>query len=526
MAQGYILKVVSAYRQGIWLFDMFSIFSVAMAFASWLIAFSNVALALSTAVFNIFAAYLNWWPRYRRLPGAVLLSFQMAIYFSLPLVWVGLTQSSYDFTSYFVAPGSNEQYSESLPLAIGYLVIAMLSLIVGMVFGNKLEKTSSATIELPIRHSFESGSLILLVMVVAWISFRDVMEVLTSLSERFEADQAGKEQNLIAFLLNDAAFLLLFPLLFFSIFIGANRLDTFFAKTFYLFVSLIFIFIYTAGTSKAGVLLVFLPLYIYPIAISYSSAQNVYWPTWQTFFILSTLATILFVYSSFSRQLLSIGGVLSFGLVLDALTDSGNYSSNIVVSIFAPILDRLSSTINNYVVIFAHYSENYDPIFAIKFAWYILKSFLNLMLPGTPFLDAYLPSSSMLPQVLEKAELVGLGDGSTFWVSANTQSYSIIGVLLILVGPVIALPVLMAGGFIFSNIYGRIANPIYRALAILGFQLIFFSYGVEVAMQTIVHFFVATSFMVLFLYTSHRIIKILRSSAHVKRKSLGKKSAL
>jgi len=530
MAKSYILKIVGAHQQGGWLFRMFSIFSVAMAFAAWFIAINNVALAVSSAMFNILAAYLNWWPRYQRLPGSIIISFQMAIYFSLPVVWIGLTPSSYDFTAYFLTPGTNERYSQSLPLAIGYLAIAMFSLIAGMLLGPKLRKIAPGISDMPpIRYSFDHVPLILLVVVVAWIGLLDVLEVLASFSQRFEVDRVGKKESLIALLLNDAAFLLLFPSLFYSTFLGAKRVDTTFAKGFYLCVTLIFIINYTIATSKAGILLVFLPMYLYPIALNYSSTRCVYWPTRLTFLTLAVAAVALFAYSMISRQLLFTGSALSavsFGLLLDVITDSNSYSGNLFLAMFSPILDRLSSSLNNYVTIFTHYYSDYDLAFATDFAEYLLKSFANLMLPGTPFLDAYLPSSSMLPKVLEKSELIGLGDSSTFWVSANTQSYTIFGVLLILVGPVMALPILMAGGFLYSNICARITNPIYRTLAILGFSLILFSYGVEVAMQTIVHFFVATSFMVLLFYSSHRIIRIFRSPYRVNREWVGKKSAL
>lgn len=530
MAKSFILKVVDAHHQGAWLFKIFSIFSVAMAFAAWFIAINNVALAVSSAMFNILAAYLNWWPRYRRLPGSIIISFQMAIFFSLPVVWIGLTLSSYDFTAYFVTPGSNDLYSQSLPLAIGYLAIAMFSLIAGMLLGTRSRKIAPVISDASsLKYTFERAPLILLVVMVAWIGLLDTLEVIASIGQRFEADRVGKGESLIALLLNDAAFLLLFPSLFYSTFLGAKRLNTHFAKRFYLCVSIIFILIYTAGSSKAGILLVFLPMYLYPIALNYSSTRFVYWPTWLTFVILAIAAAALFSYSMISRQLLSTGGALSalsFGLVLNVITESNNYSGDLFLAMFSPILDRLSSSLNNYVVIFTHYYSGYDLAFAADFAEYLLKSFANLMLPGTPFLDAYLPSSSMLPKVLEKSELIGLGDSSTFWVSANTQSYTIFGVLLILVGPVMALPILMTGGFLYAHICARLTSPIYRNLLIFGFSLILSSYGVEVAMQTIAHFFVTTSFMVLLVYSSHRIIRIFHSSHRVNREGVGNKSAL
>lgn len=511
MPRSFIIKIVDAHRQGILLFRIFEKISIVMAFAALFIASDDPYLAVTSVLFNILAAFLNWWPRYRRLPGSIIISFQMAFFFSLPIVWIGMTSRRYDFTIVFDTPSSNALYFQSLPLAIGFLAIALYALIIGMVLGNKYRNVTFDAFGARANRSMGSTALLLLLLVVVWLSFSDTLATLTSLSQRWDAERVGKEESLAAFLFNDAAFLFLFPVLFYSIFSSGSRLHTLAARINYLGVFLIFFGLFTMGSSKAGILLVFMPLFLYPIAINFSSGKRVYWPTTSAFLGALILAAPMFIFSMISRQIISTGNTLSTELMLKLISELNLTSINeLFFAVVAPIFDRLSSSLNNYVVIFTHYYFDYDFIYALHFAEYLLQSFLNLILPGTPFLDAYLPSSSMLPKVVSKVELIGLGDSSTFWVSANTQSYTIFGVLLILVGPLIALPILMLAGFIFSYVYQKLDNPIYKTLAIFSFQLTLFSYGVEVAMQTTIQFFVGTVVMVAFLHVCHRSGSIVR----------------
>jgi hypothetical protein len=127
------------------------------------------------------------------------------------------------------------------------------------------------------------------------------------------------------------------------------------------------------------------------------------------------------------------------------------------------------------------------------------------LLPGTPFDEAYFTTANMLPDILNKNELNKFGDSSTFWLHSNSQSFTIIGFLLIALGPILCLPILFFFGYLYSYLMNKFKTEIFKYWLLFSFTLIFISYGFEAALQTSLHFFISISIINLLFIAINRL---------------------
>jgi hypothetical protein len=148
---------------------------------------------------------------------------------------------------------------------------------------------------------------------------------------------------------------------------------------------------------------------------------------------------------------------------------------------------RLSAGLDRYVLIFhAHLYTGYAPAYASEYAVYLGKSFANLILPGTPYKEAYMPSSSLLPALLVKAPLLGETSKTDLIRSLNTQPYTIFGVATILAG--LGAPVLLFVAFGFLSLAYRMVRWIPARVAMIYMCMTaLMSYGIEVVVANAVH---------------------------------------
>jgi hypothetical protein len=127
------------------------------------------------------------------------------------------------------------------------------------------------------------------------------------------------------------------------------------------------------------------------------------------------------------------------------------------------------------------------------------------LLPGTPFIEAYFTTANMLPDILNKNELNKFGDSSILWLHANSQSFTVMGFLLISLGPILCLPILFCFGYLYSYLMKKCKTEIFRYWLLFSFTLIFISYGLEAALQTSLHFFISISIINLFFTGINRL---------------------
>ena len=118
------------------------------------------------------------------------------------------------------------------------------------------------------------------------------------------------------------------------------------------------------------------------------------------------------------------------------------------------------------------------------------------MLPGTPFLDAYAPSSNLMPAVLSSSPLVGESSKAQLLLSLNTQPYTLFGVLVLLCGPLAPLAAFAAGGLL-AFVYRLTRHVALRLGFIYLFNAALHAYGIEVVVANAVHLVVS---MIIFVW--------------------------
>ena len=168
---------------------------------------------------------------------------------------------------------------------------------------------------------------------------------------------------------------------------------------------------------------------------------------------------------------------------------------------------RVATSLDRYILLFdAHLYSGHSGAYALQFAEYLGKNLLNLVLPGTPFPEAYAPSSNLMPAVLSSGPLMGESSKAQLLLSLNTQPYTVFGVAIVLCGALAPFAVFAVGG-ILSLAYRLTRNVPVRLSLIYLFNAAVHSYGIEVVIANAIHLGVSM-FIFVWMMRSWRRIRI------------------
>lgn len=480
-----ILLTVNSENKSLKLLDLFIKLNIIFVIICLFTSINDAVLAISAAVFILMIILIFSIKKFKKIPGSVYIGFILTTYFSLPITWICARGGEFNFTENFIAPLKNAEYANTLELSILYLTVCVAMLIFGMLKGlsNKIKDNLQLS-----NNKCKITSLLIIIIFVSAINLFEIIRQIEYYSNRYINDGLMLDQNILAFIFNDTAFLIFFSYIFYAV-VRKEELQLNRNKLIYSLVFIVYVVFAVMGSSKAAILTVFIYLFIYPIAVN-SSQKEVYWPSNLAFIFLSITSVLVYIFSRSYRQIISDSTGNDF---IDSLLNNIILESNgeILEGALILIVNRLSSTFSNYVVIFRHFSTDFDVYFSLEFIQYFIKSLLNLLLPGTPYGEAYFTTANMLPDVLQKNTLYKIGDSSTFWLHSNTQSYTIMGFLLIILGPFFSLFVLFLYGYLYSYLMSKFHNNKFRNWLLFSFTLIFISYGMEAAVQTSIHLLIA-----------------------------------
>ena len=135
---------------------------------------------------------------------------------------------------------------------------------------------------------------------------------------------------------------------------------------------------------------------------------------------------------------------------------------------------------NRYILIYQNFNTLGFSESVLALPGYIVRSFLNLHLPGTPFLDEYYPSSMQLESILQDGSY-RVGDAVNLQESLNSQPFSIFGLALLFAG--------FFGPFLFFVLVVALRWLCVRCgfwfalFSLMFFNAILSCYGIEVAFQ-------------------------------------------
>ena len=440
---------------------------------------TTIDLLICNILVHLFCILICVSESIKKLPGLLFFMFTMLIYVQIPIFYIALNFENFRFDAIIQAPLNNNIYKESIVGGIYFFVFCHLTLIAGLYFGNIMKVKKSINKLFSYSEARVRSKRFLLLIIVGFITFslalKDIFNIFSS-----RANVEAKEESFFVLLFNDKMYQLLFPLFFYLL---AKDTSTKKNRNVFLLILGLFTVYNFATASKASILIMFSNFFLLPLSLFYLWKKEIYWPSKPIIILGLVISIPLFFISMLERELSGVGIDITSKAFLDEI---GWFFANNNLAVISDILFfRLSVNVNNFILLFHHFGENHDPAYAFEFLTYLYKSFINLILPGTPYPESYVLSSQLFPDVIAKVQLMSSMDKAQFLVQANTQPYTLFGVLLIIFGLFLTPIITFILGFIFTLIYKRV-NLFWQLLMQFAFfNAIYHSYGFEVALQYI-----------------------------------------
>jgi hypothetical protein len=438
--------------------------------------------------------------KFRKSPFSIFFCFYTFLYFNIPSVFILFEGSSYVYGgSVNYVPFAQSVYKESLPSSFFYLLICWVAIWLAIIS----VKITQRQIKEKIFQSVSLKAILFLGIIVFIVSWNDIQNITA-----VRIEEAERLNSLITFIFFDYAYLIMAGLILFfksneiNYIVNLRRINLLMSVIFVGFIVLFF----EAG-AKSAPLSIFTWFILFPIAFFrvYSHARLPFLNIKAIVIIL--LFTIpLYYFAVLKRANLSYGTAFDLSSYLAA---AQMFEVNVIYEIFYQILYRFSQGgLDQFILIFQSFIiYAFDLETASKFVTYLGKNTLNLILPGTPFPEAYLPSSQLFHEVIEK-NLVGSGgivDIKTLLNSLNTQPYTIFGVFIIIFG--MFAPVFL---YLFSLavifVFGMFHNIWIKSTILYFFVGTITCYGFDVTVGNSAHFFVSSWIMYFILKISSRFL--------------------
>jgi hypothetical protein len=175
------------------------------------------------------------------------------------------------------------------------------------------------------------------------------------------------------------------------------------------------------------------------------------------------------------------------------------------------IVIRLSTGgLEQFLLINESFSK-YNFTFSLQFTEYMLKNFVNIMLPGTIYFESYLPSSQIFNDIILDKKIYGQSSKIDLMNNLNAQPYTAFGLSIILFGKYLSYIAVTLYFFLIQKLSICIKNKLFKATmgSLFWTSLIIFSF--EVMIGETVHLFFQ-------LYFIHILVKSLSSLPGVLKK--------
>lgn len=478
-----------------------SYLSLINLFCATVIAFFSevngvTALAL---LFCFCSIAVNFIKGYQTSPFSLLLSFFVTLFLVIPLVFVSVSGSKYQYGNGLRSiPESGSVYSEAAPFAIAFLISCLFAIVVGLIIGNRRGGVTEIAILSRSNTKFLWG-IALVVLYLTYASNEAFLKIYST--------QEVLSESLLEFIFFDHSYLALAPLVFFANLTTSQPNSSSTKKFQFLVLLFAFLVISTLGTSKGFVIvLIWLSLLI-PISYFMKDNKNlVYFPSKLTMALVVPMSIGLFFYAYYARMYKQSGD-MEFHIMEYASAVGSDEFLELLSSIFY----RLGASFDRYVLIFTTFvGDEFSYDYAIQYLTYLTKNFLNLTLPGTPYQEAYVPSGNLIDAVLTKSPLNGDLTKAELVRSLNTQPHTLPGIFIILTGFLAPLALFLTT-FLIAFMYSLFSQVYMRIGLLYLFFVLLQSYGMEVAIANSIHFALSL-FLMLYLTSFLSRIKVLGSS--------------
>lgn len=449
----------------------------------------EISATLSGLAFIFGIAFLSLDERFRRSPFAVLLCFYTLLFLSAPTAFILFLGKNYIFgDSIGDLPYDQSEYFHSLSNGYLFLLVCWFAMWIAIRLTSRPRKPLG-------RKSLKSirpAALLLMSVVVLFIIGMDNQGIIDS-----RVLGAERNSSIAAFIFFDHAYLILAGLiLFFMINDFKNTKNSSQAAfvTFILFFG--FTFLMFAAGSKAAALGIFYLLVLLPFSYSRIFEKvKIVLPSAKFLMVVVVASPILFFLAFLQRMSVAEGMTPDLNTLMEGVskidfTAAYEVMRQIVYRFCQGGLDQFLLISHSFI------ANGFDADTAINFISYLSKNTWNLIMPGTPFPEAYAPSSQLLSQVIEK-NLRGIfqgADARALLVSFNTQPYTIFGVFVVLVGLFAPIAVFLST-LLFISFYNRIRSDFLKITLLYFFFMSLPSFGIEAVFGNSVHLLVSMLIM-------------------------------
>jgi len=465
-------------------------------------------LAASALTFVIASAVVNGRPAYRRSPFALIASFATCLSFVIPLAFVAASGEGFRFgDGLLLVPGDPEGYRQAAPIAIAFLTLLFLAGVCGLCLGSRRREPPIAELA----HGLSSDlPVMLLGGLVLFFSYQSTV---TFLNIRVTGDSTA--ESFWQFIFFDQAFLMLLPIvvswrLTQSPQAGQRRLAWQLGVILFLF----YLQATLGSTSKGFILTLFVVSFVMPLSyFENSRAVRLFMPSRNGLVAALVTAVPVFFVVQGLRVAAFSGDSINLATIFASLFRP---AESPLMSVLSDVAYRLSAGLDRYILIFdAHLYRGHSWSYAAEFGEYIAKNLANLLLLGTPYPEAYSPSSNLLVSVLFRQPMFGDMTKAELIRSLNTQPYTLYGVAVILGG--LWAPVIVFGALGGAAVVYRLMRGVPARVGLIAFyNLLISSYGFEVNVATALHFAGSLLFFLWFMRSARWIRRLLTPTVRLK----------
>lgn len=441
----------------------------------------------------VLSAILSINNRFRKSQFALIYCVFLLLYLIIPASFMLTMGRGYVFGEGISIPITQDVYFENLHYYFMVCGVFSVAAWLGVILGPRTK--DSNFYRSPYIQNINIQLLIILGVVVVLVTFYDNLE--------FRSVFLGneKQESILAFLFSDRAYLLLAGVVITSHINKAQGGDDTTTKAASL-VFILYVALFSVAGSKGGILIVLTLFVLYPIYCSTQGKSEKVMALLPSIFVIFTFVSLPVYYvTSIYRELTSLGHVITFENIYNSMftVDYGLIFTDVLYRLSAGGFDRLVIIIQSYYL-----SDGIQN--SSEYVYYIIKNIVNMLLPGTPFQEAYAPSSNLFTQFVA-GDVVGFdGDSTALQISLNTQAYTVFGVFAIASG-IFAPFVVFLFVYVLSSIYAKTNSSFLRLVLMLFFGSALSSYGFDIVVGVTFHLAISMLFMMMLLYYISRLTR-------------------
>lgn len=493
----YFLTIYSVKSLDRVLFKTFRILIIICALISGFSIFSYGDPITAIPILSMFIMQIIFLEseRFRSNVFTLPLMIFLVMYIYIPLAFISFMGDNY-FYGWGLnheLPFTQEVIKSNYTQNLFFLFVCILSVMATL----SINKTKYYPLNLDKNlNNFPIRSTVVLGLVVFAVTFNDI-----AISFEAKKNNTAGSEGLIKFIFFDHAYLFLAGISIFQL----NKYTSFKEiqnkRRSIISIAVLFILLSIFAGSKAG----FLGVFSFFFLISYFYIRNnpdavLYFPSMKVLLVLFATSPIVYLAVTFYRIGLTTSYQFNFMTLFEIFSI---IDMNTIAALLENIFYRLSAGgFDRCMIIFNSFSSFLMPEYGLKdYLPYLLKNAVNLFLPGTPFQEAYAPSSQLYYQVIAQKPLDGDLSEAYLLRSINSQAYTIFGVMTIFGGWIAPL-LLIFYNYLFCIFYNLFRSLLIRMILIYLYMVTLSSFGFEVGFGYTFHVFIS-------LFIMYYIIKFL-----------------